>query len=390
MWSFTEEQLMVRETARRFAEKDLEPYAARIDAEDKVPEEVHRAAVQMNLFGLYTPEEYGGSGQGLLTACLALEEIAKASPAYAGLVSVQMVLCPAGVLLTGTEEQKRRWLIPSAAGERLLAWSQTEPVGAGNQAAHQTRITADGDGYRLNGLKLFCTQGAATTIMVMGKTERDGRQGYGCLVVDKDMPGVDPAPYEPKLGWRGTNTGAVAYNDVWAPAENLLGDLLTGNADMFPANLVSIIAHSATSLGAAQGMFDKTVAFVRERNLYGAPMANCQPVSYWLAESFAKLQAMRGVLYAAAQAWDEGRGEPVMASVCKAWVCDTAFDVTNRLLQMWGGSGIMDSTGVNRYLRDARTNMVAEGASEMHYSTIAAHVLGREAEHRAARRIAAQ
>ena len=371
----TEEQEMIRDMARKFAQNEIEPVANQIDQEDTVPEHLHAKAAELNFFGLFTPEEYGGLGQNLTTACLVLEEVAKASPSYAGVISVEIILCPGSIAAAGTEDQKQRFLVPSARGEKLMAWSQTEPAGGGNAPFHQTRIVKDGNGYRLNGLKLFCTQGKADVILVMGKTEVDGQEGYGAVIVEKSMEGVAPAPYESKLGWRGTNTGTIAYNDVYIPPENVLGNLLTGNAECWPANVPSFIGHSASSLGCAQGLFDKTVAYVKERNLYGRPMYKAQPVSYWLAESYAKLEAMRSLLYTTTQRWDAGQEDPVMSAVCKAWICDTAFDVTNRLLQLWGGSGIMDSTGVNRYLRDARTNMVAEGASEMHYDMISSYVL---------------
>ena len=373
----SEEQEMIRDTARRFAREQVEPVANRIDREDKVPAALYRKSAELNFFGLFIPEEYGGLGQSLTTACLVLEEIAKASPAYAALLSVEMVLCPAAIALAGTEEQKRRYLLPAAKGERVLAWSMTEAAGSANLAQHQTRIEADGNGYRVNGVKLFCTQGLANTILLLARTRHDGKEGYGCVMVDRDSPGVEPAPHESKLGWRGTNTGSIAYNNVYVPAEDVLGGLLTGMADLWGANVPSFIAHSATSLGCAQGMFDKTVAYVKERNIYGKPLYHCQPAAYVLAESYARLEAMRSLLYATTQRFDQKRQDPVMGATCKAWICDTAFEVTNKLLQLWGGSGIMDSTGVNRYMRDARTNMIAEAPSELHYDVISAYVLGK-------------
>lgn len=376
---FTDEQLMFRDTARRFADQEVAPLGQRIDEEDRVPAELNRKAAALNFFGLFIPEEYGGLGQNLTSACLVLEEIARASPAYAGVISVEIILCPGSIAAAGTEAQKKKYLTASAGGESTFAWASTEAVGAGNVRFAQTRITPDGNGYRVDGAKLFCTQGNAKHIMVMGKTSRGSEIGYGCAIVDVDMEGVVVAPYESKLGWRGTNTGAVSFNNVYVPAENLLGDLITGHSSFWAANVPSFIGHSATSLGCAQGLFDRTVEYVKQRNLYGEPMDRLSPVSYWIAEAYAKIQACRALLYETTQRWDAGRHDPVMSAVCKGWICDTAFDVSCRLLQLWGGSGIMDSTGVNRYLRDARTNMVAEGSSEMHYDMIAAQVLGRPA-----------
>lgn len=374
---FTDEQEMIRDTARRFAREQVEPVANQIDREDKVPEKLYATAADLNFFGLFIPEEYGGLGQNLTSACVVFEEIAKASPSLAGLLSVEIVLCPGAIALLGNEEQKRRFLIPAAKGEHLLAWSMTEPSGGANLAHHQARITADGAGYRVNGVKLFCTQGFAHTILFLAKTTRDGQDGYGCVLVDRHAPGVEPAPYESKLGWRGTNTGSIAYTNVYVPPENVLGNLLTAMGDLWTANVASFIAHSATSLGCVQGLFDKTVEYAKEKSLYGKPLYHCQPAAYVLAESFAKLEAMRCLLYTASRRYDAGDRDPILGPTCKAWICDTAFEVSSKLLQLWGGMGIMDSTGVNRYMRDARTNMIAEGSSELHYDMIASKVLGK-------------
>ncbi len=372
-----EDQAMLRDTARRFSEKEVAPRAQAIDRDDEVPPDLIDRCRELGFFGLYTSEAHGGIGANLTSACMVLEEIAKASPAFAGLLSVEIVLCPGSIELLGTDDQKRRFLEPSARGEKLLAWSMTEPAGAANIAAHQTRLVPDGNGYRLNGLKLFTTQGTAEHFMVMARTERDGVAGYGVAVVERSQKGVGVAPYESKLGWRGTNTGTVAYDDVFVPGENIIGDLLTGNSDLGPVNQASFIAHSVAALGGAEGLFAKTLDYVRERKLYGSDMSRLQPIGYWIGEVSAKIEACRSLLYDAARLHDEGRPDPTLGSLCKAFVCDTVFDCSSKLLQMWGGSGMMDSTGVNRYLRDARTNMIAEAASELHYDIVSAPLLGR-------------
>lgn len=371
----TEEQEMFRDTARRFAEREVEPLAIQIDEQDEVPEHLIAKCRELNFFGLFIPEEYGGLGKSLTNACLVLEEIAKASPSVAGLLSVEIVLCPGAIDEIGTEEQKQRFLVPSASGEKLLAWSMTEPSGAANIPAHQTTLKPSGNGYSLEGSKLFTTQGNAHHILVMAKTEQDGQTGYGCAIVERDQKGVTTAPYESKLGWRGTKTGGVNYADVHVPQENILGNFLTGNADLWFVNQASFIAHSTTSLGGTEGLFKKTVEMVKSRSMYGTEMRRLQPISYWLGEIHAKIEACRSLIYDATRQFDEGQRDPIMGSICKAYVCDTMFDCTNKLLQMWGGSGIMDSTGVNRYFRDARTNMIAEAASELHYDIVAAAVL---------------
>jgi len=287
-----------------------------------------------------------------------------------------MVLCPKTVEILGTEEQKQRILPASASGERVIAYSQSEPSGAANIPAHLTRLEPDGNGYRLEGSKLFCTQATAKTILVMCKTtNHEGQEGYGCIIVEDEDEGLEIAPYEHKLGWRGTNTGPISFNNIRIESDRILGNVLTGGIAHRAANHANVLAHAATSLGCAQGMLDKTLAQVKDRNLYGKGMWELQPVSYWLAESHARLSAARALLYENARAYDNGTMLPEMGSVCKGWIGDTAVDICTKLLKLWGGSGIMDSTGVNRYLRDAIAKTIAEGASEMHYAIIANNLI---------------
>jgi len=368
----TDDQRALWDMTASFARKAVEPIANQIDMDEHTPDSLVAKAAEFGLFGLYTPVDYGGAGADIVSVCLVMEEIAKASPAFAGMLTVQVVLCPATVAILGTEEQKRRILPKSASGERLMAYSQSEPAGAANVASHLTKAVPDGNGWRLDGSKLYCTQGSAGTYLVMCRTKtHGGAEGYGCLIVEREDAGFNVAPYEHKLGWRGTNTGPISFDNVRIEPGDVLGDILTGGFSHRAANHANLLAHVATSLGCAQGLFDKTLGYVKERRLYGRDMAELQPVSYWLAEAHAKIIACRALLYDTARAFDNGKMAPGMGSVCKAYIGDTCFDVCSKLLQLWGGSGIMDSTGINRYMRDAKAKNIAEGASEMHYAIVA-------------------
>lgn len=372
----TEDQRLMRDVAQRFAREELMPIANQIDLDERAPPELTKRCGELGFLGVRIPAEYGGIGGDLATACIVLEELAKASPAFAGLLSVEMILCPGVIMKIGSKEQKERILPASARGARVMAYSQTEPAGAGNVRFHQTRLTTDGNAYRLNGSKLFCTQGEADLYLVMCRTERDGSQGYGCVVVDKSTAGFSVAPYEDKLGWRGTNTGPIAFSDVLVTPENVVGDLLTANVDIAPVNQESFIGHAATSLGCVQGLFDQTVAYVKERSLYGEPMYRLSPVLDRLGAIYTRIEACRSLLYTSARMVDEHLMTTPQGSVCKAFICDTAFECCSALLQMWGGSGMMNSTGVNRYMRDARAKMIAEGATEMHHAIVTTAILG--------------
>ncbi|MCB1683336.1 MAG: acyl-CoA dehydrogenase family protein [Pseudomonadales bacterium] len=368
--NLNEEQRMMRDVAEKFARTELMPVANDIDRDESTPDWVIRRCAELGFLGMFIPEAYGGTDAGLTTACVVLEELAKASPAFAGLLSVEMILCPGVVNLIGSEAQKQRLLPPSVTGEKVMAYSQTEPAGAGNVAFHQTRLTEDGNGFRLNGHKLFCTQGTADVYLVMCRTRREGQDGYGCVIVERSAPGFEVHGYEEKLGWRGTNTGPIAFSDISLSGDDVLGDLLTANADIAPINQASFMGHAATSLGCVQGLFDLTLDYLKQRHLYGEPMYRLSPISDRIARIYTRIDASRALLYASTRQYEEGTMTMPQGSVCKAYICDTAFECTSELLQMWGGSGIMNSTGVNRYMRDARAKMIAEGATEMHHSII--------------------
>lgn len=371
-----DDQRALRDMATNFARKEIEPIANQIDLDEHTPDELVAKAAELGLYGLYTSPEYGGVGADLVSVCLVSEELAKASPAFAGMLTVQMVLCPRTVEILGTEEQKQRILPRNASGERLMAYSQSEPSGAANIGSHLTRIFPDGDGYRIDGAKLFCTQGTAGTYLVMGKTkDRKGNEGYGCVIVEREDDGFRVEPYENKLGWRGTNTGPISFNNVYLDENDILGDILTGGFSHRKAGQANLLAHVATSLGCAQGLFDKTLDYVKQRQLYGKEMGDLQPVGYWLAEAHTRIAASRSLLYDTVRQFDAGNPAVEAGNICKAFIGETAFEVCVKLLQMWGGSGIMNSTGVNRYMRDARAKCVAEGATEMHYAIIANHLL---------------
>ncbi len=376
----TDEQRALRDMAAAFARKEVEPVANKIDLDEHTPEELLAKAAELGLYGLYTSPEYGGAGADLVSVCLVVEELAKASPSFAGMLTVQIVLCPKTVEILGTEEQKQRILPRNSTGERLMAYSQSEPAGAANIGSHLTKIFPDESdergGYRIDGAKLFCTQGTAKTYLVMGKTkDRQGNEGYGCVVVEAEDEGFRVEPYENKLGWRGTNTGPISFDNVFLAEDDVLGDILTGGFSHRPANQANLLSHVATSIGCAQGLFDKTLEQVKQRQLYGREMSELQPVGYWLAEAHAKIAACRDLLYTTVREFEAGTMAPEKPNICKAFIGETCFDVCVKLVQLWGGSGIMNSTGVNRYMRDARAKCVAEGATEMHYAIIANQLL---------------
>lgn len=370
----TEEQELIRNLAREFTKNEVEPRATEIDAKDEYPADLVKRCGELGFLGVHIPEEYGGTNAGITTACVIIEEISKASPTLGGLLMIY-TSWPAGIAFGGTKAQKDKYLPGLATGEHLGSLAQTEPAGAMNIGAHETKLTQNGNGYILNGLKIFNTHGDATVWLVGARTSRNGDNGYGYVLVDKDTPGFEIGKNEKKLGWRGSGTGTVIFKDVHVPEENVLGDLLNGAASFGMGSLYGNLTHSAASLGAAEGLFDKTLAYIKQRQLYGVPMTMLQPVSYWMADAYVKIEACRALLYDTCRLFEQGQVRADLSSACKAYICDTAFEITSRLLQLWGGHAIIDDTGVNRYMRDARTALTAEGSSEMHLANISQMIM---------------
>ena len=370
----TEEQELIRNLAREFTKNEVEPRAVAIDANDEFPADLVKRCGELGFLGVHIPEEYGGTNAGITTACVIIEEISKASPTLGGLLMIY-TSWPAGLVYGGSPYQKEKYLPGLASGAHLGTLAHTEPAGAMNLAAHETKLVRNGNGYILNGLKIFNTHGDATVWLVGARTSRNGDSGYGYALVDKGTPGFEIGKNEKKLGWRGSGTGTVMFKDVHVPEENILGDLINGGASFGMGSLYGNLTHAAASLGGAEGLYDKTLAYIKQRNLYGMPMTMLQPVSYWMAEMWVKIEACRALLYDTTRLFEMGQVRPDLASACKAFICDAAFEITSRLMQLWGGHAIIDETGINRYMRDARTALTAEASSEMHLSNIAQAIL---------------
>lgn len=371
----TDDQKAIQQVAREFAQTEVEPRANEMDATDELPEDLIGRVAELGFFGLAIPEEFGGLEAGMTTTCLVLEEIGKASPALAGLLSVQIALVPVSIAAAGTQAQKEKYLTAAARGEGVFALAHTEPVGGANVPAHQTRLTADGDGYLLNGLKVFCTQGTASVYMVGAHTSMGEYRGYGEVLVERGMAGFEVGKYEEKLGWRGSRTGTLLFHDVQIPPENILGGLLSGIKDIGLGRLTGNLGHAAGALGCVEGMFDKTVDYAKNRSTATGMLADYQPLAYWLADAWVRIEACRSLLYTTTRMFDEGTIDDNMAMACKVHVCEESFEICHRLLQMWGGHGVMTEVGVNRYFRDARTNTIAEGSSETLLAQIAGTIL---------------
>ena len=375
-FTLTEEQEQIRELARDFAARELRPRAALWDAKQTFHADVLPMLAELGFFGMLLPEEYDGLDLGMLTYLIALEQIAWGDASVAITLSVHNSLPTEMILKYGSEEQKRRWLPAMARGEILSAFALSE-AGAGSDAASlQARAERDGDGWLLNGEKMWVTNGAAAGVLVvMVRTdapgERRGARGIGAFVVPTDTPGYEVGKKEDKMGLRGSETVSVAFNDLRLGSEALLGDPDKGLIYALSSLEGGRVGVGAQALGIAQAALEHAVAYAGEREQFGRPIKDFQGLAFKLADMATRIEASRGLLHRAARAWDAGHLDLQLSSMTKLFCSETAVWVTSQAINIFGGYGFMRDYPVEKLFRDAKVTEIYEGTSEIQRLVIA-------------------
>jgi alkylation response protein AidB-like acyl-CoA dehydrogenase len=375
-FTLTEEQEQIRELARDFAARELRPRAALWDAKQTFHADVLPMLAELGFFGMLLPEEYDGLNLGMLTYLVALEQIAWGDASVAITLSVHNSLPTEMILKYGSEEQKRRWLPAMARGEILSAFALSE-AGAGSDAASlQARAERDGDGWLLNGEKMWVTNGAAAGVLVvMVRTdapgERRGARGIGAFVVPTDTPGYEVGKKEDKMGLRGSETVSVAFNDLRLGSEALLGDPDKGLIYALSSLEGGRVGVGAQALGIAQAALEHAVAYAGEREQFGRPIKDFQGLAFKLADMATRIEASRGLLHRAARAWDAGHLDLQLSSMTKLFCSETAVWVTSQAINIFGGYGFMRDYPVEKLFRDAKVTEIYEGTSEIQRLVIA-------------------
>jgi alkylation response protein AidB-like acyl-CoA dehydrogenase len=338
-----------------------------------------KRCAELNLTGILFPEKYGGLGLGLTEFCLALEEISRASQTMAITLDASVTLCFLPILTSGTEEQREKYIRRSISGELIGAISMTEPCGTSNFPAHTATAVRDGNHWILNGTKVFTTNSQAADVYLFF-CRVDGNPMPSCFIVEKGMPGLSFGKIEKKLGWHGSNTGTVHYDDVRVPAANLLGNLHEGLPAVGLAISESCVGIGAMCVGAAAGVFQKTLEYARDRNLLGRQMIDIQGVYESLARMAMDIETSRSLVYRAAGLIDSGQ-PPLLdtpsgffASACKTQPPEMAAQVCDMAIQLHGGHGYMDDMGIHRYWRDVRACQIGEGPTYGHLERMIASV----------------
>ena len=372
-----EEQRLLRDTVRRFAEEVVAPRAREIDESGEFPRDTFARAAELGLAGVAVPEEYGGAGMDNLAYCLAIEEVSRACASTGVILSVNNSLVCDPLLKFGTEEQKRRWLTPLASGELLGCFALTEP-GAGSDASSlRTMARREGEDYVLNGNKVFITNGThADVALVFATVDLEKKhRGITAFIVPCDAPGFSRGGHEYKLGVNASGTTELAFQDMRVPAAQRLGE----EGEGFKVAMATLdggrIGISAQAVGIARGALEEALAYAQERQQFGRPIADFQAIQFYLADMSTELDAARLLTWKAAWTKDQGRRYSLEAAQAKLYSSQMAQRVTNLALQIHGGYGYTKEYNVERYFRDARITEIYEGTSEIQKLVIARAVL---------------
>jgi alkylation response protein AidB-like acyl-CoA dehydrogenase len=373
-----EEILEMQHTIRAFCEAEVRPHAARWDAEARFPLETVRRLGALGFLGMSIPEAYGGSEVGALGIAVVIEELARHDGSLALTVASHNGLGTGHIARFGTEPQRRRWLPALATGEKLAAWALTEPGSGSDAAALATTAARRGDGWVLDGEKIFITQGTVGDVfVVLARTDRSLKQaGITAFVVERGAQGFSQHPMHGKLGMRSSDTAELVLEGVELPDEHRLGEVGHGFTDALQLLDRGRISIGALAVGLSQGALDASRSYALERKAFGKPIAEHQAVAFQLADMATRTEASRLLVQRAARLADDGRSFRAEASMAKLFASETAMWVTTHAVQIHGGYGYTNEFPVERQFRDAKLTEIGEGTSEVQRMIIARELLG--------------
>lgn len=380
-FDLTEEQEMIRDMVRRFAEEVVAPGAGHADEHKELNQEAWEGMKELGMTGLPFPEEWGGAGMDQLSYIIAVEELAKVCASTALTYSAHVSLGTWPILAFGSEELKKRYLPGLCAGEFMGAYGLTEPGAGSDSAGTQTTAVKDGDDYIINGAKCFITNGSfAKSFVITAQTDKElGSKGIMAMVIDRDQPGFTIEPGEEKLGMRGSDWVNLVFQDCRLPQDAVLGLEGEGFATFMKTLEGGRISIGALGLGIAQGALDQAAAFAAEREQFGKPLARHQAVAFKLADMETEVQAARHLVYHAARLKDAGRPYGTEAAMAKYYASEVCMRATYEAIQIFGGNGYSREYPVERMYRDAKLCTIGEGTSEVQKIIISRELMKRYA-----------
>jgi len=374
----TEEQELTRQTVRDFAEREIAPGALQRDETQEFPRDIMKKLGGMGMLGAVFPPEYGGAGLKYLDFVLVIEELARVDGSIALSVAAHNSLCTNHIFMAGNEEQKRRYMVPLARGEKIGAWSLTEPTAGSDASGTRSTAVRDGGDWVLNGSKTFATHGSVCdTAVVFAVTDKArGKHGISAFILEAGMQGFRAGKKENKMGCRASDTAEIVMADCRVPDANRLGQEGQGFIDALRILDGGRIGIGALGVGIAQGAFEQATAYAKSRRQFGRPIADFQAVQWMLADSAMEIHAARLLVQRAAFLKDAGKDVTRAASMAKLYSSETAVRVAGRAVQIHGGYGYVKEYPVERAYRDARICTIGEGTSEIQRLVIARLLLG--------------
>lgn len=379
LFELSEEQLMIQQAARDFAQTELKPGVIERDEHQKFPKEQIKKLGELGFLGMMVDPKYNGSGMDSVSYVLVMEELSKIDASASVVVSVNNSLVCYGLEAYGTEAQKEKYLKPLASGEKIGAFCLSEPEAGSDATSQQTTAEDMGDYYLLNGTKNWITNGStASTYLVIAQTHKELRhKGINAFIVEAGTPGFTIGPKENKLGIRGSDTHSLMFNDVKVPKENRIGDDGFGFSFAMKTLEGGRIGIAAQALGIAAGAYELALEYSKQRKSFGKPISDHQAISFKLADMATQIEAARMLVYKAAWLKDQGQSYTLAGSMAKLFASKVAMDVTVEAVQIHGGYGFVKEYHVERLMRDAKITQIYEGTSEIQKMVISRSILSK-------------
>ena len=378
-FDLTEEQRMIRDTVRDFAEREIKPVAPALDEKGEFSYDLTKKMGELGLFGMYLPEKYGGQGLDTLTYIIAVEEIARVDGSQAATLAAHNSLGIGPLYVFGSEEQKMKYLPQLCSGEALWGFGLTEPNAGSDSRGTKTTAQLENGEWVINGSKIFITNGSCdisigSTVQAVTKTHENGKKEFTTIIVERDTPGFKQVTMHGKMMWRASDTAELYFDDCRVPESNLLGKVGECSHIMLHTLDSGRLSIAAMGLGCAQGAFELALQYANERKQFGKPIAKFQVNAFKLADMATKIELARNLLYKACWLKDAGKPYGKEAAMSKLYCSEIAKEVADEAVQIHGGYGLMKDYDVERFYRDQRLLQIGEGTSEIQRLVISRYI----------------
>ena len=374
---FTDEHVMLQDMVRDFAKNEVEPLAREMDATGEFPHDLVRQMGDLGLMGIPVSEKYGGAGMDTVAYASAVMELAKVDASLAITMAAHTSLGTVPIVLTGTEEQKQKWVPLLASGKTLGAFGLTEPEAGSDAGSTRTAAVKDGDHYVVNGSKIFITNASeAGVLSFTAQIMEEGiKKGIGAFTIPTDITGLKIGPKEKKMGWRASDTRQLFFEDMKVPMENMLGNPKEGFKTFLKTLIGGRISVGALAVGTAEGAYKKALKYSTERKAFGREIYKFQSIGFKLADMATRIEAAKLLVFHSAWMKDQGKDVIKEAAMAKLFASEVAMDVTTEAIQIYGGYGYVAEYDVERFFRDAKVLEIGEGTSEVQRLVISREII---------------